>query len=184
MKKELRNQLLRKRKAIVDKYKKDSAIIDNLLCSSMFDNAQKILFYASLEDEIDTFGSIRQALKLGKHVYLPACLDKNGKMDFYEINSLDQLKSGSFGVREPDICQCSRIDNYDNVLCIVPGVAFDKTGYRMGYGKGYYDRFLSSVSVVSVGLCYDELLVDNLPLNEYDIAVNFIVTESRIIKIN
>lgn len=184
MKSELRKQLLAVRKKVEDKKLKDNSITDSLIACESFKNAKVILLYASLEDEISTDKCITFALEHGKSVALPVCTDKNGNMDYYLIDSLNQLKIGSFGVREPDISLCKKITCFDNSLCVVPGIAFDKSGFRLGYGKGYYDRFLSSVNIYSIGLCYDDLLIDNLPLNEYDIPVDLIITENKILKIS
>lgn len=180
LKSTLRKELLQKRKSITDKVLKDNAVFDNLVALQAFYDADTVLFYASLEDEISTDEAILFALEKGKRVALPLCIDKDGSMCFCYISSLDDLVCGSFNVREPDISKCERYypcDNSDNVICIVPAIAYDKNGYRLGYGKGYYDRFLAANDVYSIGLCYSDLVVDNLPINEYDIAVDLIVTE-------
>ncbi len=104
-------------------------------------------------------------------------------MDFYLINSLDDLKEGTFGVREPDTSKCKKLTDYSNSLIIVPGICFDESGCRIGYGKGYYDIFLKKYPFISVGLCYNSFVLEELPANEHDENVNIIVTDKRIIKI-
>ena len=102
-------------------------------------------------------------------------------MEFYYINAMNDLKSGFFGVREPDINKCEKITDFSDSICIVPAIAYDKSGYRLGYGKGYYDRFLKNNTLISVGVCYNELIEENLPRDEYDIPVNYIITQSGLI---
>ncbi|MDE6768031.1 MAG: 5-formyltetrahydrofolate cyclo-ligase, partial [Eubacterium sp.] len=104
-------------------------------------------------------------------------------MKFYYINSLKDIKTGFFGVREPDTDICCEVADFNDSICIVPAIAYDKKGYRLGYGKGYYDRFLENFSFISVGLCYNELIMDVLPIGEYDIPVDYIITQDGILTI-
>lgn len=183
IKSELRKELLLKRKNVDKKSQKDESICENLICSDVYLDAKQVLFYAALDDEINVDECINDALMLGKKVALPRCINSNGDMKFYFINSLDELESGHFGVREPKEDSKNEVLNYESTICIVPGVAFDKKGYRLGYGKGYYDRFLKKSTALSVGLCYNELVNDKLPIDEYDIAVDYIVDENGIVKV-
>lgn len=181
IKKELRKNLKAKRRNIEKKQLSDEFIRENLICSDLYLDAQQILFYACLDDEINVDDCITDALVLGKMVALPVCTDDKGNMDFYYIHSLTDLKSGFFGVREPDPEKCEMVTDFTNSVCIVPAIAYDKKGYRLGYGKGYYDRFLKNNALISVGLCYNELIEDNLPRDEYDVSVNYIVTQNGLI---
>lgn len=181
IKKELRKELKAKRKNIEKKAQSDEFIRENLICSDLYLEAKQVLFYAALDDEINIDECIIDALMLGKKAALPVCTDEDGNMDFYYINSMDDLKSGFFGVREPDINKCKKVTDFSVSICVVPAIAYDKSGYRLGYGKGYYDRFLKNNSLISVGLCYNELIEDNLPVDEYDISVNYIITQNGLI---
>ena len=181
IKNELRKKLKSKRKNIEKKAQSDEFIRENLICSDLYLEAGQVLFYAALEDEINIDECITDALMLGKKVALPVCTDDNGNMSFYYINSIKDLKSGFFGVREPDINKCEKVTDFSGAVCIVPAIAYDKSGYRLGYGKGYYDRFLKNNSLISVGVCYNELIEDNLPKDEYDIPVNYIITQNGLI---
>lgn len=180
VKKEFRKELIAKRKELTNKEKADVMIRDDLVCSDMYLMADKVLFYAALDDEINIDECIEDALFLGKTVALPVCINSEGLMDFYIINSMSDLKAGSFGVREPDINKCAKLENYDNSICIVPGLSFNKKGERIGYGKGYYDRFLSKYSNKSIGLCYNQLMSDEIPTDEYDMTVDYVITENGI----
>lgn len=181
IKKELRKELRLKRKSIVEKQQCDEFIRENLICSDLYLESKQVLFYACLDDEINIDECITDALLLGKKAALPVCRDDNGNMDFYYVNSMQDLISGFFGVREPDINKCEKVTDFSDSICIVPAIAYDRNGYRLGYGKGYYDRFLKNNSLISVGVCYNELIEDNLPVDEYDIPVNYIITQNGLI---
>lgn len=177
---ELRKHFRNLRKSISDKSNKDYSICVNVLESDLFNKSNPILCYYPLENEINTLPIIENALKYGKKVALPFCTDNNGNMDFYYINSFDDLKIGSYDIMEPDIENCERVDDFSSSLCIVPAFSFDTKGYRLGYGKGYYDRFLKKFTFNSIGLCYNSFLSDSLPADNYDIAVKYIATEDKI----
>ncbi len=109
--------------------------------------------------EIQTDGILHRALAEGKALYLPRCLDDAGQMAFYRVQALEELESGSFGVREPSLAAPQyNMDLDGQALCLVPGLCFDNKGYRLGYGKGYYDRFLAKFRGVTLGLCYNDFL--------------------------
>lgn len=180
IKNELRKELKQKRRNILDKVSKDSKISAFLETLESFKNADLILFYSALCDEVNIDNSIEYALKIGKKAALPVCIDKNGSMKYYYINSFDDVLTGSFNIREPDVNKCKEVINFTNSLCVVPAISFDKKGYRLGYGKGYYDRFLQNFSSLSVGLCYNELIVDELPVDKYDVSVDYIISENGV----
>lgn len=181
IKRELRKQIREQRKSIADKFARDSAISDILFKSSLYLDADTILCYVSLSEEISTDKIIERAFEDGKNVAVPYCTDDAGHMDFYYIKSFDELKKGSFNVREPDINKCKRVEDFKNSIIIVPALCFDKKGYRLGYGKGYYDRFLQKYPFISIGLCYNSLIKKRIPTDEYDQSVDYIITESNII---
>lgn len=183
MKNILRKELKVLRKNISVKSETDRKICKNLIDFEPYRNADTILFYAALEDEINIDRCIEHALSNGKKVALPVCIDNRGNMEYYYINSLSDIKTGFYGVREPDTVMCSRVKDFSNSLCVVPGIAYDKKGYRLGYGKGYYDRFLKKFTFISVGLCYNELVMETLPTGEYDVPVDYIITQNGIINI-
>lgn len=180
---EIRKKLLQKRKEIHSK-KLDECVCNMLVDSNLFKNAQSILLYASLDDEISTDCLIDYAINCGKKVALPVCRDKKGNMDFYYIKSTDELVKGYFSVREPDADKCAVVTDYSDSICIVPAVSYDEKGFRLGYGKGYYDRFLQKYTSISVGLCYNELIEKELPINSYDVPVDYIVTQNRLISVD
>lgn len=180
VKSELRKELKLKRKAVQSREYKDSQIVQSLLSLDCLKKAETILFYASMEDEISTDSAIELALNSGKRVALPVCIDNNGLMRFYYISSLDDTKIGSFNVREPVQDKSNEVVDYSSSICVVPAIAFDKNGFRLGYGKGYYDRFLENYGFISVGLCYNELVQNSLPIDKFDLPVDILITDKNI----
>lgn len=151
-------------------------IADTLLNLDVYQNADVLLAYASIGDEVATYSIINHALQCGKRVALPYCIPNTSNMDFYYINSITDLKKGSFGVPEPDPIDSVKY-NGENALVLVPALAFDVQGYRMGYGKGYYDRFLSGFKGIRVGLCYSKCVNRCMFRNWYDEQVDYIITD-------
>jgi len=96
-------------------------------------------------------------------------------INFYKINSFDNLVIGSFGVLEPITNIIYKDDN--NSCCIIPGLLFDKNNNRLGYGKGYYDKFLENRNIYKIGICFSTFLVDNLITDKYDIKMDEVITE-------
>lgn len=182
-KQELRKSLKFARSRIVKKSDKDSAIIKTLIDSSLYKESKQILLYMALDDEVNIDSLVDLARINGKSVAVPFCTNSDGHMEFYYINTLNDLKVGNFGVREPKIDICKKMTDYSNSIIIVPAIAFDTKGYRLGYGKGYYDRFLTKYPLISIGLCYNSLVVDELPTDEYDKSVDYIITDTRFLNI-
>ena len=108
------------------------------------------------------------------------CLDKKGLMEFRFIESISDLKCGMYEIREPDADRCEKADYDSNSLCFVPAICFDKKGYRLGYGKGYYDRFLEHFDGISVGVCFEGCVTEALPRGEHDKKVNYLITDDKI----
>lgn len=140
-----------------------------------------ILTYVSLDDEVDTKKLIKQALDDGKKVAVPKCVSGTRNMDFYFINSLNDLEQGAFGVLEPIVDRCEKLKDFSFGLCIVPALSFDKRGFRLGYGKGYYDRFLGKFDGKVIGICYFDCVCESLPNGKFDRNVTSIVTEKKVI---
>ncbi len=179
-KKQLRQIIKKKRKSIAGKELLDEKITELFISSNLYKNADTILCYASLNDEINTDAIIKKALDDGKNVALPLCENSDGVMNFYIINGFDDLICGHFGVREPNVKKCKMLDDSSNSVIVVPGLCFDRCGFRVGYGKGYYDRYLQNFNLYSVGLCYNNFIIDKVPADIYDKNVDFIVSEYSI----
>lgn len=181
----LRKEYLQKRKNFNFKIKqeKDSSIFLNLLSIKEFKMAEIVLVYVSTDYEVDTFKLIDFCFKSGKKVAVPKTNLKDCTLTFYYINSLSELVQSNFGILEPLEDKEKLCLSFTNSVCILPGFSFDLNGYRLGYGKGYYDRFLASNQIFSIGLCYDDFLSNNLPYDNFDKNADLIVTNKRILKI-
>lgn len=178
-KKELRKLFRIKRSQISGKAEKNFRITERVLNNPYVRNADTILIYVSYGSETDTLSIIKNLLESGKKVAVPRCL-RNGIMEFIYINSLDNLTAGAFGIPEPSGNQKAVITQ--NTVCIVPALSFSMDGTRLGYGGGYYDRFLESKNIYTIGICFDEMLSDNLPSEKHDIKIKTVITEERTVQ--
>lgn len=176
---ELREAAIKMRNALEkdNKVDYDCEIESRVIAHKSFIYADAVFTYVSTEKEVDTLGLIHAAWAVGKTVAVPKCDRESNVMIFYVIKSMDDLKPGYFGILEPDEKKCEPAQSTANSLCIVPGLCFDAEGYRIGYGKGYYDRFLKSFNGISVGLCYSSGVKLKLPRGDYDVPVNIVSTE-------
>lgn len=162
----------------------ENIICDKILKSDFYNNCLSVFLYASTASEVSVDKVIADALKNGKKVALPLCADKNGNMEFYYIKSLDDIKLGMYNIREPDSSFCEKAHSDNRTICFVPGLCFDKKGFRLGYGKGYYDRFLGNFNGFSVGVAFDDCVTDNLPRDEFDKNVSYLITDKKIYNFN
>ena len=181
-KQQLRVYFTKLRKEMDDKEKRqrDSLISMRFLQTDEYLACQKLFIYLALEQEIETRHIIEDAWKREKQVYIPRCIPgQTGKMEFYQLTGWSSLKMGAYHLWEPDIMLCQKTDDFQNGICVVPGLAFDTKGYRLGYGKGYYDRFLKKFFGKTVGLCYNNHIVPKLPHDKYDFSVQYVLTEER-----
>jgi 5-formyltetrahydrofolate cyclo-ligase len=181
-KKAVRSELLTRRRNMThaDWQNASATVQQRLISLDLFKNATSIALYAPIQYEVDTAQIFYAAQSAGKVVLYPVVCDTG--LRFVKASDLTQLNTGSFGIPEP----CSHADDQtlEGVdLIIVPGVAFDLQGHRIGFGKGYYDRCLSVLSRmgVVVGLCHDFQLLDRIPVEEHDIRMQYIITENRLI---
>jgi 5-formyltetrahydrofolate cyclo-ligase len=180
MKQALRNQMREKRKSLsADLYaEKTERIHKNLESLKEYQEAEDILFYLSKDDEIATRTLIDNALKNGKNVYVP-CI-QGDQLIVCPITEKSVLQIGPFGVLEPvDQDDCAHPKELDLVL--VPGLAFDYRGHRLGYGKGYYDRFLKQTEAFKIGLAFEDHVLSELPIEPHDVPLNLIITESQLL---
>lgn len=139
---------------------------------------QELFVYVSSPGlEVDTIRLIDTALSGGLRVIVPRCVRNAVALEHFEITSRSQLQKGSFGILEPDITRCPRVSPEYSGVCIVPGLAFDERGCRMGYGKGYYDRFLCMFDGVKIGLCYESCFFEEIPSEEHDAVMDHVITE-------
>ena len=170
----LRKKYLNIRHNIVNKDKKTYCIINKLMSLDEFKRANIIGIYYSKEDEVNTIDFIDYLINSGKTVCIPKVIDSSN-MEFYEIKDKNNLEKSSLNIYEPT--SSNKIEPKDIDLIIVPGVVFSKTLYRIGYGKGYYDRYLIKTNAYKVGFSFSETLVDELPHSEFDVKMDIVITD-------
>lgn len=155
----------------------DRRLSQQFLSLDEYKSCKTLFAFVSTPIEVDTSVIISTALKDGKRVAVPKCRDKSGLMDFFYITSTDCLKKGAFSIMEPDEALCERVTDLSDGLCLVPGLCFDRQGYRIGFGKGYYDRFLEEFGGTTVGICYSRCIEKELPRGIFDRNTDILVTE-------
>lgn len=183
VKRELRTKYrsIRENMDPVKKRECDLAIFKRFTESVFYQESDVLLCFVSTGIEVETRGILEQAFADGKTVAVPKCLDKNGKMDFFIIQGMDELYPAMFSLYEPDPSKAPRLGSYRNSVCVIPAMAFDAEGYRIGFGKGYYDRFLQKYTGKKVGICYNSCIAGFVPRGRYDVAADYIVTPKYII---
>ncbi len=172
--KERRRNMKSEEKQLLDK-----AVADNVRRLKEYRPANTILIYMSTPIEVDTIGIIKNAWADGKRVAVPRCIPDTRDMEFHYIDNLESLSVGSFSVLEPDE-SLPIVTDFSGCLMIVPGMHFDMKGYRIGYGKGYYDRYMVRFTGISAGICYSGELKPFLYHGRYDRHVDIVVTDKRI----
>lgn len=188
-KKAFRKTMLAKRDAIPleNRIEADKARNEHIRNWEIYREAELLLFYVSYRSEADTLQLIKEALDRGRKVAVPKVVGTD--MIFYRIESLSQLVEGYKGILEPDTERAEVIPGSDvsvakNTILFVPGCAFDEAGGRMGYGGGFYDRFMERYSeAMRVALAYEEQFVPEVPREAHDKRVDVIVTETRILQV-
>ena len=159
-------------------------IAKKLLSLPLYKSAGKVMFYVTLGSEVKTEKMMEQAFKDGKSVIVPKAMKEKRSLEAVQIFCPENdLKPGAYGVLEPDIERCKICAPDEIDLVLVPGVAFDSQGYRLGYGKGYYDSWMKCIPRTKrVGLAYGFQVVGKLPRESHDISVSAVITEKAVIK--
>jgi 5-formyltetrahydrofolate cyclo-ligase len=147
--------------------------------------AKTVMFYLSYGSEVITDAMIQHAFEDGKEVVVPAIENPgDGEMLGIRITRLEDSYNSVYGIRQPEITGEDIVNKSEIDLVFVPAIAFDRHGYRIGYGKGYFDRYLAGLDQKkAVGLAYESQITDKLPIAEFDLPVGMIVTEKEIINI-
>ena len=171
-----REKMLPEEKALFD-----SKICERFISLASFRFADTLLMYHPLKGEVNVNPIAEEALKLGKKVAYPKCNTLTSDMDFYFIESLNELESGAYGIYEPS----KNNPKYDikdrnahtGTIRLIPALLYDKSGYRIGYGKGFYDRYLAHFKGTKAGIVYSDFIIDELPRGRFDLAVDYILSE-------
>lgn len=178
-------KIVKSRKSLMSKeFKLDASakIFQMIDEAALLSSAENIMLYHSLPDEVDTHAALKRLAEY-KNVFLPVVVGDDIKVA--RFRSADDMVIGAYDILEPrsecivDDSEISKIE-----VCIIPAVALDRGGVRLGRGKGYYDRFLKGKSFIKIGITYDCQLFDMLPVDPFDINMDYVVTESTFININ
>ncbi len=176
----LRDFFMERRRALCDeparKEALDSEIAARVLISPAYRDAKQVLVYMARPYEIATSMIIFAALANHKEVGLPVCLD-DGRMVFRRITDLSELRPGRFGILEPAEDSTELIPD-SGTLCVCPALCCDMQGCRLGFGGGYYDRYLADFDGVKAALCYSDSVIPAIERDEFDIPVDVIFTDN------
>lgn len=151
------------------------SIADKALALAEKIAARTVFVYLSYGSEPETYALIRELLARGIRVGVPVCNTKTHTMDAVTLHSWESLVPGAYGILEPQGGGVIPPDEID--LILVPGLAFDQEGYRLGYGGGYYDRYLQDFHGVSAGLAFSVCCTEDLPRDAFDLPVSLVLTE-------
>lgn len=177
-KESLRRELLSRRRDMdkCTKKKSDDSIHTKLVALMKKMKPRQVLCYVSTPIEVDTKPLLAELLNQNQAVYAPRCAE--GAMRFFRINALSELRAGAFGIPEP--IGSEEFQGEADSVCITPALSFDRDGYRLGYGGGYYDRFLKDYRGLSVGICYQSFLGE-IPKEPFDLPVHLLITDEEVI---
>lgn len=180
----IRKSVIEKRDSITIDIKKewDERILKKLIDSKSYKDSLVLFTFVSFGSEVDTHKIISYALNDGKIVYVPKIKSKDKGIEIFRINTLSDLKPGYFNILEPlENCPVGNIKDID--LILIPGIAFDRNGGRIGYGAGFYDRFLTNINsaVPKLALAYQFQILDEVPMTELDVKVGGIISNKELI---
>ena len=182
-KKSFRKLIIQKRNemSILEKNSLSNQVIERLVSTKEYNKAKNIFVFVSTEDEIFTHNFIKNSIKFGKSIYIPFVDSGKKLMYASKLESFDDLEIGFYDIlslpeSKLDIVNPEKLD-----LVIVPGLVFGKNFYRIGYGGGYYDKYLSNpnITAVKIGICYEFQVFEKVDYNKYDIPVDIIITEKE-----
>lgn len=186
-KKVIRQEILRKRNAQTEQEREEKSIKikEKLFCLPEFRKAKTIMFYLSFKSEVKTEKMVREALELQRRVVVPVVRKEQDVMCISEVKDYNnELRTGDYGILCPKKEFMREIPSDELDLVIVPGLVFDERGHRMGYGKGFYDRFLCDTKdrIPTIALAFESQIVGEVPIDNHDIQMDKVITEARIIK--
>lgn len=179
-KSELRKEMLKRRQQLEPRVvcEMSGLIIHTLMDQDCIRNANSVMAYCAYKNEPDLMSLVHALLEMGKHVALPY-VTGDDSMIAVDYNYESVMKSNMYGIPEPVLSNDS--ENVEPDVVLVPGVAFGADMSRIGYGVGYFDRFLKETNAFKVGICYDMQVVSSISAEPHDVRMDMIVTEQRII---
>lgn len=183
-KKEIRQQMLQKRNCLSGDEQKiySDKIAQFILKSSIYQNCKNICIYQAFRNEVSCDKIMEQAFKEDKNVFVPVTNEESKTMEFYQVTKTTEWRNGAYGISEPVLSDTTPVLK-EPALILMPGLVFDKNKHRIGYGGGYYDKYLSvHTKHTKIALCYHfQIIEENLPFEEHDILPDYIVTDEGIL---
>lgn len=183
-KKDIRRFIIEKREAVGYDIRKawDRSIFTKLVNSEFYKNSKVIFSFVSFKSEVDTHQIINRAIMDKKIICVPRIKTKEKGIEIFKINSLSELKIGYHNILEP-LENCLPVDSKDIDVILMPGVAFDRQGGRVGYGLGFYDRFLTAMNkkIDKIALAYHFQVLDKVPMERTDVRIDGIITNQEVI---
>ena len=158
---------------------KSRTICEALLQEPSIIEGKTIAMTISVFPEVDTRDIISRLWTMDKRIVVPKCDHKTKQLQFYHLTNFDELVPAPMGLFEPNDLITSAIEHKQIDVCIVPGIVFDQRGYRIGYGGGYYDRFLPQINGKKISIAFDEQLVDKVPYESHDIPIDLLITNKN-----
>lgn len=180
MKKELRVKIKEKISRLSQDYcrRADQKIFENVIGLNEYKAADTVFCYVGTANEIDTMPILMHALESGRRLGVPKCVSK-GIMEVYEIKSIEDLAVGAYGIMEP-VQGCRRLSPKEIQFVCVPCLTCSSDGKRLGFGGGFYDRYLQHVKCPKAVLCRGEVMDENIPMDIHDLVMDIVVTENTI----
>jgi 5-formyltetrahydrofolate cyclo-ligase len=182
-KQKIRTELLSKRNALDEEFiaKSSLEIFQRVQDFDLYRRSKTVLFYLSCGSEVRTTKMIEAALEAGKRVVVPAIADiKNSNMVAVEISKISDASTRVLGIRQPEVNKFKIVLQGEIDLAFIPAIAFDTKGFRLGYGKGFFDRWLKGILANrTVGLSYDFCVIDQIPKESFDVPVSVIITQKK-----
>lgn len=181
---EIRKAAHAARKAQEDKEGVSKRITDRVMDLPDYQSAQSVMWYIDVRDEARTRHALPDAIASGKRIVIPFCVD--GELELFHLESMNELETGMYSILEPrtELREVApkRVDVSTLDLILVPGVAFDSRGGRTGHGKGYYDKLLENAKPETplVAMAFECQMFDEIPMQDHDIFMDKVVTESRV----
>lgn len=183
----IRKEMLSLRRALsMENYIKTNNDIQTLFNSMAFNRrALNYMSYVNIGKEVNTRNIIERLLLDGKNVSVPVCIPETTRLKASQIYDFSDLESSQFGLLEPKSGLIREVNPKDIEIVLVPGLAFDRKGNRLGYGKGYYDGFLIELTsgALKIGLSYSFQIIEEVPVDDFDIPLDIIVTEKEVIQV-
>lgn len=179
---EIRNAVKAKRRQLTREQIDEASgrITEHIISLDCYKKADTVMTYLSAFKEPSTDGIISRLFFDNKRVVVPISNTDTFTITPSYLTSPDKLIKGAYGIKEPEECIAADISGID--LALIPGIAFDINGARIGFGKGYYDRFLAAFKGIKAGICYDFQLLDYVPSSPHDVKMDIILTEKRILQ--